>query len=62
MLYKYPEILTSNEVREILQISKNTLYYLIRTNQIPAFRLGSRSWRFRRSDLEDFLRYHVEVS
>lgn len=62
MLYDYPEILTGKEVMEILSVSKNTLYNLIRTERLPAFRLGKRSWRFRREDLENYLRYDVVES
>ncbi len=61
MLYGSPAILTSQQVMEILSISKNTLYDLIRRNSLPAFRLGKRNWRFRREDLEYYLQYEVET-
>ena len=60
MLYKYPEVLTGAQVMQILSISRNTLYHLIKTGQIPAFRLGKRCWRFRREDLDYYLKYEVE--
>ena len=59
MLYKYSDILTASDVMEILSISKNTLYKMIRSHQLPAFRLGERCWRFRREDLEYYLKYEV---
>ena len=60
MLFNYPDILTGKEVMELLSISKNTLYHLIRSEQLPAFRLGKRCWRFRREDLERYLMYEVD--
>ena len=60
MLYKYPDILTASDVMEILSISKNTLYKMIRSHRLPAFRLGDRCWRFRREDLEYYLKYEVD--
>ena len=60
MLHRYPDILTTRDVMEILSISKNTLYHMIRDRRIPAFRLGNRCWRFRRDDLEYYLKYEVE--
>ncbi len=60
MLYKYPDILTAADVMAILSISKNTLYKMIRSHRLPAFRLGDRGWRFRREDLEYYLKYEVE--
>ena len=55
MLLHYPDILTPRDVMEILSISKNTLYHMIQNNDLPAFRLGPRSWRFRRDDLIAYL-------
>lgn len=60
MLYNYPDILTGKDVMRILSISKNTLYHLIQSERLPAFRLGKKSWRFRREDLERYLLYEVE--
>lgn len=60
MLFDYPDIMTSEDVMEILSISRNTLYHLIHSQRLPAFRLGKRSWRFRREDLEYYLKYEVE--
>ena len=62
MLRYYPDILTPKEVMEILSISKNTLYYLIREERLPAFRLGKRNWRFRKEDIQFYLTNMVEES
>ena len=42
MLNEYPDVLTASEVRDILGISRNTLYDLIHSGTIPAFRLGEK--------------------
>ena len=62
MLRYYPDILTPREVMEILSISKNTLYHLIREERLPAFRLGKRNWRFRKEDIQFYLTNMVEES
>jgi len=49
-----PAFLTTEEVIGILRVNARTLYRLIRTNGLPAMRVG-RQWRFRRSDLEGWL-------
>jgi excisionase family DNA binding protein len=49
-----PTFLTTEEVIGILRVNARTLYRLIRTGGLPAVRVG-RQWRFRRSDLEDWL-------
>jgi excisionase family DNA binding protein len=50
------EFMSVPEASEFLSIHRNTLYKLIAEGEIPAFRLttGGR-WKFRRSDLEDWL-------
>jgi excisionase family DNA binding protein len=50
------EFMSVPEASEFLSIHRNTLYKLITEGEIPAFRLttGGR-WKFRRSDLEDWL-------
>ena len=51
MLFNYPDILTPQHIMEILSISKNTLYHMIQCNELPAFKLGPRAWRFRKEDI-----------
>jgi len=46
--------LTTEEVLDYLQINLRTVYRLIKTGKIPAFRVG-RLWRFRRRDIEAWL-------
>jgi excisionase family DNA binding protein len=55
MLDEYPDILNSKEVMEILGISKNTLYELIKNGNIPAIRLGKKLWRIHKESLLKFI-------
>ncbi len=47
--------LTTDEVLEYLQVNLRTVYRLIKAGKIPAVRVGSRQWRFRRSDIDAWL-------
>ena len=55
MLFNYPDVLTPKDIMEILSISKNTLYTMIQKNDIPAFKLGPRVWRFKKEDVIAYL-------
>jgi len=46
--------LTTEEVLHYLQVNLRTVYRLIKAGVIPAVRVG-RQWRFRRSDIDDWL-------
>ena len=48
------ELMTVREVASYLNCHYMTVYKLVRTGDLPAFRLGS-DWRFRRSDLEKWI-------
>ncbi|TKS55041.1 helix-turn-helix domain-containing protein [Luteimonas yindakuii] len=48
------EILTIDEVAAYLKAGKRTVYRLAADKKIPAFKLGG-TWRFRRSDLEQWI-------
>ncbi len=48
------EVLTFEEVRQLLKISKSTLYSLARKGEIPAKKIG-RQWRFFREDLIEWV-------
>ena len=56
MLEDYPDVLNTKEVMEILDITKNLMYELIHTDQIHAFRLGSKNWRISKEKLIEYLR------
>lgn len=47
------EFLTPQDVQRELAIGKNTFYRLVRSSQLPAFRIG-KLWRVRRTDLKNW--------
>jgi excisionase family DNA binding protein len=49
-----PAFLTTDEVLGYLKVTPRTIYRLIRCGELPAVRIG-RQWRFRRSDLDEWL-------
>lgn len=57
-----PEILTTSQVLELLQIGRTKLWELVREGAFPAFRLGespNSSLRYRRSDVLAWLENRV---
>ena len=48
------EILTIDEVAAFLKAGKRTVYRLAANGEIPAFKLGG-TWRFRRSELDQWI-------
>lgn len=48
------EILTVEDVMELLYVGKNTVYSLLQSGQLKGFRLG-RSWRIPRESLTKFI-------
>jgi excisionase family DNA binding protein len=48
------KVMTIAEVAEYLNCHYGTVYRLVRGGELPAFRLGG-SWRFLRSDLEQWI-------
>jgi len=49
------KLLTSDQVAEILQVSRSFAYQLMRSGKITALRIGDRAIRVRESDLMDYL-------
>ncbi len=48
------EVLTVEEVASLLKLSKITIYRLIKTGEIPAYKIGA-SWRVNKKDLESYI-------
>lgn len=44
MLEQYRDILTVEDLQEILNIGRNTVYELLNRNEIPSLRIG-KQWR-----------------
>ena len=53
------EILTADEVAELLRIHPATLYKMIKNGDLPAFRVGS-DWRFSRNSIEKWLESRMQ--
>ena len=49
------EFLTPKEVSRLLKIHPTTPYKWIKRNALPFFRVGEKSLRFRKSDIEAFI-------
>ena len=56
MLNEYPDVLTVRDVCQILKFSKDMLYDLIQTKQIPAYKFGKKEWRFNKQTLVKHLK------
>jgi putative molybdopterin biosynthesis protein len=48
------EFLTVEEVQELLKVGRTFAYSLVRSGELPSYRVG-RLLRIRRSDVEDWL-------
>jgi len=55
------ELMTATETCRYLKITQRTLYRYLRSQQIPAFKLG-KEWRFVRSDLEQWIRERTRTA
>jgi excisionase family DNA binding protein len=51
---QFDEILTIEEVAAYLNAGRRTVYCLVASGQIPAFKLGG-TWRFRRTELDSWI-------
>lgn len=54
MLNQYDEIITIDELCDILMIGKNLAYRLLTEKRIKAFRIGKK-WRIPKSSVEQFI-------
>ena len=51
-------LLNVKQVAEYLQLKESTIYSWAQDGKIPAIKIG-RTWRFRRTDLDDWLERHL---
>lgn len=54
-------ILTVSEVSKYLHVSQVTVYRLLRSNDLPAFRIGKK-WRFNLEDLDLWIKKRISYS
>lgn len=48
------DILTIKDLAEYLKLNEKTAYRLVSDGKIPGFKVGG-SWRFRRSEIQDWI-------
>ncbi len=51
---EYPEIMNVSEVADLLRVSNQTIYNLVKSGQLPATKIG-REWRFSREKILQIL-------
>ena len=54
MFENYPDVISINDVCQMLHLSKRTVYSLIHTGQLPAKKIG-RIYRIRKADVTHFM-------
>lgn len=54
MLEQYSDVLKISDLQEILGVGRNTVYTLLKNQEIPAFRIGTR-WKVSKSALQAYL-------
>ena len=59
MFYNDYEVLTSYEAMDYLGIGENTLYRLLKSGDLGAFRIG-RIWKIPRKELDKYIDKSVE--
>ena len=57
----YDKLLTANELADFLRIHRSTVYRLLRSGQLPAFRVGN-DWRFSRDLVEKYLHSRIRTT
>jgi excisionase family DNA binding protein len=60
MFSEYKDVVTVEELAEMLKIGRNTAYWLLNSDQIPSVRVG-RQRRIRRADVEVFVTKNIEL-
>ena len=53
------EIFTIAQAAEYLKVCDKTVRRLIKSNQIIASKIGNRSWRIRKADIDDYLNHNT---
>ena len=54
MFESYDELITVEEMQQLLGIGKNTAYQLLKENKIKCFRIG-RIWKIPKKSVEEFI-------
>ena len=54
MLSEYPEVLTTDEAAEVLRVGFNTLYDLLQSGKLKAYRNG-RFWKIPKKSIIEYI-------
>ena len=54
ILEQYPDILTVEELCEVLDIGANAAYQMLNDGSLPAFRIGRR-WKIPKESVKEFI-------
>jgi excisionase family DNA binding protein len=54
-------VMTVREVAQFLRVHQTTVYRLLRTDEIPAFKVGS-DWRFSRQAIEAWIKKNTDFN
>lgn len=57
----YQDLITIEELCEILSVGKNTAYRLLNNGEIPAFRIG-RTWKIPRQSVTTFIQKRCQAN
>ena len=55
------DLMTTNQVQELLQVDRTTIYRMVENGRLPAIRVG-KQWRFPRPEIERWLQAQTVVS
>lgn len=61
MYNNFPELITIEDMCDILSIGKNSAYDLLNTGKVKAFRIGSH-WKITREAIDEFIRKESNLS
>lgn len=61
MSIEHNSLMTVQEACDALMVGKNTIYDLIRSNKIDAFRTG-RTWKINRNSLVNFIKQESHLA
>lgn len=53
------ELLTISETANYLKLSDKTVRRLIKDNKLMASRVGDRTWRIKKNDIQKYLTFHI---
>lgn len=62
MFNDYDDLLNAEDLCEILGIGKNTVYELLNSGELKAFRVGRRTWKISKIALERYILEKSKIS